>query len=192
MALCFEKIPERVFLDTTVVNDLLDFGEQIFDGMAMPPNLSRRRTIDLIALTNIWLTGSRANWQTVISSYTLQEVQRTRDPTKRFRLEQWYCELWGYWTEVWDAVHPEISLPSESDLQDIRRRLVHSKFLAILPDESDRILICDALAYQCDTFCTRDWSTILRHRDKLSLLGLRIISPSEWWAIIRPYAPIWV
>jgi hypothetical protein len=59
-----------------------------------------------------------------------------------------------------------------------------------IPDLADRVLVADALVYQCDLFCTRDWETILQHREKLNAdeMGLGIVAPAEWWSRVKPYA----
>jgi hypothetical protein len=58
--------------------------------------------------------------------------------------------------------------------------LLASGALDILPDLEDRSLVCDAIVYRCDCFCTRDWKTILKHRDELKGLPIEIVTPTEW------------
>jgi len=85
---------------------------------------------------------------------------------------------------------PAQDLPSFVEAEETRISLLSSGMLDILRDISDRVLICDAVVYNCDAFRTRDWRTILKHRDTLQDLPLRIITPNEWWSEI--WATVWL
>ncbi len=185
----FESIPGRVFLDTCVVNLILDYGEQIHENAPISDELPPRLRGDVGALAGIFLTGQRAFWQFAISPVTYREVTATSDPTRAFQLESWLFEIWHYWREF---LHGASDLPSFAEAEEQRLELLSSGVLDSLPDVSDRVLICDAVAYRCDAFCTRDWSTILKHRQHLASLPLKIITPAEWCAEIRPWAAIWL
>lgn len=179
--------PGRVFLDTCVVNLILDFGEQIHDGVAVPPQVGEREAADIEALYNLFLVGQRAMWQLAISPHTYFEIARTRDENRRSDLDHWFQELWQYWRSTIEA---NDDLPTFIEAEDHRVKALGSRDLDILPDVRDRVLICDAIVYRCEVFCTRDWSTILRHRDGLHGLGIEILTPSEWWLRVRPYAAL--
>jgi hypothetical protein len=185
----FEKIPGRVFLDTCVVNLALDYGEQLHDGIPVPEGLAPRLTRDIEALCGIFDTGQRAFWQFAISPYTYREVTTTTDPSRCYELERWFFEIWHYWREFF---HSADDLPSFTEAEETRLSLLASGVLDILPDIADRLLICDAVVYNCDAFCTRDWRTILKHRGSLKDLPLRIITPDEWWSEIKPWAAVWL
>lgn len=180
-------IPGRVLLDTNIVNFILDWGEAIHDSGEIPSYVSDRDVEDILALRAIWLTGQRATWQLAISPRTYYEIEATTDAVRRAALESWLSELWHYWRELFN--HYELS---DYDADSLARRLVPSEILAVLPDRSDRELLAHAIAYECDTMCTRDRRTILRHRDKLTRVSVRILMPAEWWAEISPYAGLWV
>lgn len=184
-----EEIPSRVFLDTCVVNFMLDFGEQIHDGAASPSEIDERQAADLEALRNLFLTGQRAMWQLALSPHTYFEITRTQDENRRSALDLWFQELWQYWRSTIDA---NDNLPTFIEAEDHRVRTLGSGYLEVLPDIGDRVLVCDAIVYRCDLFCTRDWSTILRHRAELTSLPFEIVTPTEWWAKILPYAGLWI
>ena len=182
------KIPGRAFLDTSVVNFIFDYGEQIHDGMQPLNGLPKHDKDDINALYNIFFTGKRASWQLAISPFTYHEVIKTRNPSRRNNLEKWIFEIWEYWREI---ISHNDDLPSFIEAEDLRIRILGSAILDTLPDFNDRVLIVDALVYRCDCFCTRDRKTILKHRESLNDLGLPIVSPSEWWGMIKPYASLW-
>jgi hypothetical protein len=96
-------------------------------------------------------------------------------------------ELWQYWRSV---VASDDALPSFIEADELRVRTLTSGYLSVLPDVADRVLVCDALVYRCDLFCTRDWTTILKHRDDLAGLPIGIVTPSEWTRV-QPYAGLW-
>lgn len=182
-------LPKRVFLDTSVVNLWLDYGESIHDGARVPPGTTARITMDVEALRYISITGSRAHWQIVVSPLTYDEVIATQVPTRAHALRSWFWEVWSYSCEYLSA-DPRLS--NVSDAERIRFHTLNSTGVCDLDDQNDRLLLSDALVYRCDLFCTRDWSTILRHRDKLTELPISIVTPSEWWSRIRPWASNWV
>jgi hypothetical protein len=100
-------------------------------------------------------------------------------------LESWFQELWLYWREFFEQ--HELS---DIDADSLARRLIPSELLAALPDLSDRELLAHAIAYECDAMCTRDRRTILRHRDKLRPIPVRILTPTEWSAAISRYVAL--
>ena len=182
-------VPGRIFLDTCVVNFVLDYGEQIHDGTPAPADAGERVVRDIEALRNIWLVGQRAAWQLAISPHTYQEIAATLDPPRRHQLEPWFADLWQYWLNI---IHENDDLPSFVEAEDTRVGVLTSGRLDVLPDIADRVLLCDAIVYRCELFCTRDWRTILKHRDDLKGLPLGIVTPAEWWMKIQPYAQLWV
>jgi len=181
------NVPGRVFLDTSVVNFMLEFGEQIHDDADLPP-VRTREAADIEALRDLWVVGQRAMWQLAISPYTYSEIARTKDEEKLRQLHMWFQELWQYWRST---IEQADDLPSFIEAEDIRVRTLISDYLSCLSDVADRVLICDALVYRCDLFCTRDWTTVLKHRAELIGLPIEIVTPSEWWEKVRPYAGLW-
>jgi len=184
-----EDMPGRIFLDTCIANFILDFGEQIHDGVAVPPQVAYRDAADIEALYNLFLVGQRAMWQLAISPHTYFEITHTRNESRRSDLDLWFQELWQYWRSTIDTNN---DLPNFIEAEDHRVRTLGSGFLDVLPDIGDRVLLCDAIVYRCELFCTRDWSTIVKHRNDLDGLPIAIVTPTEWWSRVRPYVGLWV
>jgi hypothetical protein len=170
------------------VNLALDYGDQIHNGEDIPEGIPRRLRKDVDALIGVFATGQRAFWQMAVSPQTYREVTNTDDPHRRHYLEGWFAELWHCWREILVAMD---NLPTFIEAEETRWSLLACGLLEVLPDPEDRVLICDAIVYRCDAFCTRDWRTILKHREALSELPLKILTPSEWWQEIKPWAAIW-
>ena len=183
-----ENIPGRVFLDTSVVNFWMDYGQQISEGSDPPLGLPQSDAKDIEGLHGIYMTGQRATWQLAISPHTYQEVLNTNEPNQRFYIENWFLEIWAYWQKI---IQDNDDLPAFVDAEAQRVRILSSGILEVLPDLADRILLLDAIVYKCDLFCTRDRKTIVRHREQLSVLGMPIVTPAEWWKTIQPYAALW-
>jgi hypothetical protein len=174
----FEQIPQRVFLDTNIVNLIVKWPEQIFEQAAPPPDLDEGRAHDIEALMHLFYIGQRMSWQMIASAKTLEEIDRTVDEAVR-------NDLLNYAIEVADT-----SVASRWG-RELGRRLNGSTLLQALPDASDRELLGNAIGMGCDVFCTRDHKTIIRKRDQLPLLPLRILTPTEWWAAVKPWGGLW-
>jgi hypothetical protein len=71
------------------------------------------------------------------------------------------------------------------------RRLRDCSLVSALPDEGDRELIGNAIGFGCDAFVTCDRATIIKKRTRLGALNLRLLTPAEWWAHMRPWAALW-
>ena len=181
-------IPGRAFLDTCVVNFILDHGEEIHDGAAPAEGTEKRIVQDIKALYNIFLTGQRASWQLAMSPHTYQEIEGTQDGYRRYQLERWFEDIWQYWRDI---VRAGDDLPTFMEAEEMRIRFLGSGLLDVLPDLVDRVLLCDAIVYNCELFCTLDWSTILRHRSGLKELPLDIVTPTEWWSRLEPHVRLW-
>jgi len=184
-----QDVPRRVFLDTSSLNFILDNGAYIFNSMTPPVSLSKRQLQDIDAFCKIFLAGKRAFWQVAISPFTYKEIISTHNANKRYYLQNWFMEVWHYWLGILEEAN---DLPSFVEAEHTKIELLSSGILDVIPDIEDRLLICDAIVYKCDCFCTRDWRTILKHRDHLGGLPIKILTPSEWWKLIEPYSGLWV
>jgi hypothetical protein len=175
----FENIPRRVFLDTNVVNLLVKHGEQVFEQAPIPGDLDDTSALDIEALMHVFQIGARANWDILASRKTLDEIGQTPDSDVRNDLLDYAVQL--------------VDLPGEDSAfaASFGRRLVDAPFVSALPDPADRELIGNAIGFGCDVFCTCDRRTIVRKRERLLQLPLRILTPLEWWAHVKPWGGLW-
>ena len=93
-------VPRRVFLDTCVVNFMLDHGEQIYDAGSITADANHRVAQDIESMSDIMFAGKRAMWQLAISPHTYQEIAATRDGGRRHRLDSWFEDRWQYWLGI--------------------------------------------------------------------------------------------
>lgn len=175
----FERVPKRIFLDTNVVNLLIKHSHQIFEQYPVPEHLDTTKARDIEALMHVFHFGSQANWDILASRKTLDEIDQTPDIDTR-------DELLGYAIQL-------VGLPDEDSAfaADFGRRLRDASFMSALPDTADRELIGNAIGLGCDVFCTCDRRTIVRRREHLPLMPLRILTPDEWWAHVKPWGGLW-
>lgn len=175
----FEAIPRRVFLDTNVVNLMVKYSDQVFEQASLPNGLEQTRAHDVEALMHVFHLGGRAPWDIVASDKTLDEIGETVDAGVRARLRDYASGL--------------VELPDDNSAyaSSLGRRLIDAPLTAALPDASDRELIGNAIGLGCDVFCTCDRRTVVRKRQHLRLLPIRVLTPAEWWAHIKPWAGLW-
>jgi hypothetical protein len=115
------------------------------------------------------------------SQRTLDELSRTRNDTLREDLMEYAL---GF-------VNRDLGDEERRFAADFGRRMTDAPFVAALPDLPDRELIGNAIGFGCDVFCTCDRTTIVRKRGQLRQVSLRILTPAEWWAHVKPWAGLW-
>lgn len=172
----YEAVPGRIFLDTNVVNLLVNYSDQIFEQHPPPEMNDLTLAEDLEALMHVFYVGRRANWSVMASRKTLDEIGNTPDTEHRDRLREFAVEL----------ISPEEEANAYASV--VGRRMIDAPFTQWLPDKADRELIGNAIGLECDVFCTRDRRTIIRKRDRLRQLPIRVLTPLEWWRQVRPWA----
>jgi len=185
----FKDIPGRIFLDTCSVNFIFDHGDVIFEGERPFAAMSKRDMNDVMSFRGLFQTGSRASWQLAVSPLVYDEVQKIPKQDRRASVERWFLQLWEYWMTIVDE--QQLRIPTLGDRSQTRLSEPYPEILKVLPDRNDRVLIAHALAYKCDCFCTRDYRTILKMKHQLTSLRIRILSPTELWNTVKPYASLW-
>lgn len=170
----FEKTPQRLFLDTNVVNLIVKWPDQIFDQTPVPPGIDTQQEHDIEALMHLIYFGQRMSWRMVASAKTLDEIQCTADEAVREALLDFAIEV----ADVSDEARW---------YRELGRRLNGGSLLQALPDPSDRELLGNAIGMGCNVFCTRDYRTIVSRRDRLPRLPLRFFTPVEWWRAVKPW-----
>lgn len=175
----FDRIPRRVFLDTSVVNAMVKYAPQVFEQQPLDPSLEGVLAEDVESLMHIVSVSGRGAWEFVSSQAMLEEVSQTSSEDTRNLLLDYGVEL--------------VEVECQEDKvfrEDFSRHLAESSLLQALPDIPDRRLLAHAITMQCDTFCTRDRATIVSKRSLLPTMTTRILTPREWWESLRPWAAL--
>ncbi|MGD9614733.1 MAG: hypothetical protein AB7H90_02510 [Alphaproteobacteria bacterium] len=177
----FERIPRNIFLDTNIINILVKYSAHVFEHESIPLDTEPTLATDIEALMHVFYIGSRANWDIQASPKTVKELMDTTDEVLRSELVEYAV---GF-------INREVNADDHRFAGDFARRISDSTFLAALPDIADRELVGYAIGLGCDTFCTCDRATIVKKRKRLIRMPLRIMTPAEWWAHVKPWAGLW-
>ena len=185
MTLCsFEELPRRVFLDSSTLQTIRDYGGYVWENEALPPSDRIFRVPNgignLEALRKIFFINERAGFEFALSENSLAEAAAKGDQGHM----QWAYDVLDHWLVCME----ESGGPSEESL--LRAEHLNSKVFGYL-GAGDRALIGDAVAFRCDAFLTME-----RRLPKNALhiqreLGLRILTPVQHWDLLRPYAHLW-
>ena len=191
-------LPQLIFLDTNIVQNLRSFGEFIFD-MVSTPDLEKklsplgpRVTADIYALADFMVLGVRAGWPLAVSPGTQREFRAMQDPNKRDALTAWEQRLADYFAETFDQSQGETEGSSYSETTRFTslQRSRMADLLKAFPDKQDQQLLIDAVERGCDVFLTMDYKTIWQHRDKVKQFRLHVMTPVELLEYVRPWASL--
>lgn len=193
----FVSIPGRLLIDTCILNLLQDEGEYIFEGVVPDDYAGDDIPLDWSALRSIFKVNERASFQFLVSPITFAELANEKDMLISQRRLLWVIDVLDVWLVMLEetgdriaeggTVRHRFKLPPE--LQELERRLMAiSDFRR---DPLDRLLLIQYKMGNCDAFLTMDCNTIWRHREWLSAQGIRVLRPSEFWDILKPWAALW-
>ena len=185
-------LPQLIFLDTNIVQNLRSFGEFIFDRVSTPDlekklsPLGPRATADIYALADFMALGVRAGWPLAVSPGTQREFRAMQDPNKRDALTAWEQRLADYFAETFDQSQGETEGSSYSEATRFTS-LQRSRMAEAFLDKQDQQLLIDAVERGCDVFLTMDYKTIWQHRDKVKQFRLHVMRPVELLEYVRPW-----
>lgn len=193
----FEELPGRILLDTCILNRLYDEGGYLFDG-DRPAAGEVIADADLQALRAIFAVNQRAAFELLVSPLSIAEVANIQDYPGRERRVRWLLDVLDHWLIMLDErgarvvdggtvrhrfkLTPELQAFEASlmDLPDFRR------------DPFDRLLLVQYRMGNCDAFLTTDRLTIWRHRTELRALGVQVLTPTDYWQLLSPWASLWL
>jgi predicted nucleic acid-binding protein len=168
----------KVFLDTCVLNRLVDFGGYFFDGGLAGDSLAdylrrpEEDKIDIDTLRNIMQVYQGASLPLVVSETALAEVMQSPN----WRHSDYASELVMYW----------IGLSGDADFRLMSTSRFKKKVLGLaatfsfIKGQNDRILVAEAEVLKCDFFLTVDRKTLWNRRAD-SPTRCKIVRPHELW-----------
>lgn len=181
----FDSLPQRIFLDSSVLQMLQDYGGQIWENELLE---SEDRIYDIPygpatieSLRRIFFVNQRANWQFALSANSLQEVAQKRDR----RYLQWAYDVLDHW-----QVCLEESGPLSPERQSLGAKLSLPIFNYL--GEGDRLLIFDAVYLGCDAFLTCDFKLAKNSHHIFSQLSILVMTPIDYWNMLKPWARLYV
>lgn len=184
----FESLPQRIFVDSSTLQTLQVYGEFVYENVRPAPD-DRIYSIPqgyegLDALRAIFFVGKRAPFELALSRHSFEEVAAEGEHD----FLQWAYEVLAYW-EGCLATH---------EAGDAFRGTGTS--LACLLDgpafgylsAKDRALLKDALALECDAFLTLDRKLAKNANHLHDNTGIRVLLPSRFWELLKPWARLFV
>ena len=182
-----DQIPGRVFLDSSTLQTLQDYGEFIYDGGEVAPE-NRIWSIpdgfkNVEALRQIMLVGSRGSLQLALSRNSLQEVL-DRD---RHDYLQWALEMLQYW-EGCLATYEDINSAFLGHGASLATKLRENRFGYL--STKDAALIRDAVFLECDVFLTMERKLPKNAAHIEQELGIKVLQPVGYWDLLRPWAAL--
>jgi hypothetical protein len=193
----FPSIPGRLLLDTCVLNIIQDEGAYIFEGEIPVGKTASDIPENLEALRYIFQVNERAAFQFLVSPLTFAELANATNIYQNWRRILWAFDVLDAWLNVLEetgdrkkdggTVHHRFKLTKE--LQELESHLMNIPDFR--RDPFDRLLLIQYKMGNCDAFLTVDRNTIWRHRDRLLNEGIKVLSPTDFWAALKPYAALW-
>lgn len=178
----FDQLPQRIFLDSSTLQTLQQYGGFIYEYEDLPLDDQIRRDRNgvekLRSLRSIMEITERAPFQFALSENSFVEV-RKRGNRKYL---QWAYDVLHHW-----LICLEESGESIYD-QTIIDRLSSNSFGYL--GSGDRQLISDAIRLGCDTFLTME-NKLPKNSDHIQrALNIKVESPNTTWNRIVPWAAL--
>lgn len=173
------SLPRRIYLDTSALQSLHDFGGQVFEGEPFVP-AGRAGKVqgladELDALRMIFTVNERAMFEFVVTEASLREVVARDRP----RFTQWVNDVLDVW--LIQSAGKEPPTPGTT-FDDRRFGMISFK---------DRRLLQEALDWQCDAFMTMERRLPSAAEFIERETGLRVLRPTTYWALLDRWANLY-
>lgn len=173
----WSNLPRRVYLDTSTLRDVWDYGGMIFDGeQFLRAHRDNRVDIEaeLLALRWIFEVNERAHFELVVSSASLAEVHAWEDQGS---FHQWVYDVLDVWLVQSEG---ELFEPSTHDASTIGS--VSMK---------DARLVQDALDLGCDALLTMERKLPTQAEVIERRTTLRVFRPTGYWKLLSRFARLY-
>ena len=171
----WRSLPRRLYLDSGVLQVLFDYGETIWEDEPFVPTPRDRdvagRREDVDALRFIMAINERAHFEFVVTAASIREVDNRGE--RRYAI--WVRDVLDTWLVQSEGEEPVV-------LDRDRDPNVSTK---------DWLLLRDALAHRCDTFLTVDGPLVGQGANVEGRLGIRLLRPTTYKALLEPWADLY-
>lgn len=179
-----EDLPRRIFLDSCTVQTLRSYDYFIYEGEPVSSTDRINKIPDGIsnieALRNIFLVSQRALFEWIVSQGSLEEARDKRDEGHL----QWLYDI---------ADHSEVCLANDgptAESETLGARLREPKFGYL--SVKDRRLLQEAVILRCEAFLTVERKLPRNSRHIKEELSIHVLTPMEYWEMLRPWAALWL
>ena len=174
----WDDLPKRVYLDTSTLQVLNDFGRWIYDGDDLELT-DRQRQIpalveELEALRQMFRANLRMPFQVVVTEPALAEVAGRADR----RFSRWAYEVMDHW--LFHSADEPVPIAGPW-LEQPAFGMISAK---------DRVLLQDALNNRCDAFMTMERRLPTAGAFFRRRTGLQILRPTACLALVRPWSAL--
>jgi hypothetical protein len=180
----FELFPYRIFLDSSILQTLQDYGGFLYENEPLEARDNIHRDLNgvtkLEALRSIMRISERAPFEFAISNHSFDEVAAKND--KRYL--QWAYDVLDHWL----SCEAELSNTPEKNEKIAKIDALSYGYLSL----GDKNLIKDAIDYDCDCFLTMENRLPKNANHIEKTLGIRVLSPIELWKLIEPWENLFV
>jgi len=178
----FEDIPHRVFLDSSALQTLQDYGGFLYENEALAVtdriHHDPKGAAKLEALRFIMQVAERAPFEFALSANSFVEVNAKGD----LNYLQWAYDVLDHWLACLEESGEPCSNPAVL-------AALNSNSYGYL-GEGDRALLRDAIRLDCDIFLTMENKLPKNANHIVRTLGLRVLSPIEFWEYLKPWAAL--
>jgi hypothetical protein len=173
------SLPRRIYLDTSTLQNLYDFGGEIFEEEPFEP-IGRAARVqgladEIDALRLIFTINQRARFEFVVTKASLREVVNRTHPG----YTQWVYDVLGTWL-----------IQSESEEQPKPGTTFEDERFGMI-SMKDRRLLQDALDWHCDAFLTMERRLPTAATFIEQQTGLRVMRPNKYWELLSPFARLY-
>ena len=183
----FESLPKRIFLDSSTLQTLQDYGEYIWDNVAIHPNDKIHKIpkgiANIEALRAIFFINKRAHFEFALSPNSLREVN---DKGDNYYL-RWAFDVLDHWEACLDSYEDS----PFSGIGKYQSGKLNSPMFGYL-SEKDRTLIQDALILECEAFMTMEQRLPKNSNHIKKELGIQILCPLDYWELLKPWARLYI
>jgi hypothetical protein len=173
------SLPRRIYLDTSTLQNLYDFGGEIFEGEPFEPVGRAARVqglaAEIDALRMIFTINQRALFEFVVTEASLREVVNRIQPD----YTRWVYDVLDTW--LIQSEGAERPTPGNT-FEDRRFGMISVK---------DRRLLQEALDWRCDAFMTteRRLPTAAAFIERRT--GLRVMRPTTYWDLLSRFSQLY-
>jgi len=173
------SLPRRIYLDTSTLQKLYDFGGEIFEGEPFEP-VGRAARVqgladEIAALRMIFTVNERAMFEFVVTEASLREVVNRTRPG----YTQWVYDMLGTWLIQSEDEEPP---PPGTTFQDRRFGMISVKDCRLLQEALDR---------RCHAFMTMERRLPAAAAFIERWTGLRVMRPTTYCDLLSRFARLY-
>jgi hypothetical protein len=184
----FNRLPRRVFLDSSILQTLHNYGEYIWENIAVSENdniLAMTNGLEnLEALRKIFFINIRAKFEFAVSRNSLNEVSHKQESSYL----QWAYDVLDHWIACIQEYEKSKGFSGKG--MSYSRKIFEKKFSYL--SDKDRLLLSDAIKLECDAFLTMDEKLWKNKQSIEKQINILILRPLDYWQLLQSFARLYI